>query len=296
MFWRFVIFMAMMVYLGGCATLPPLPPPTDPMPFQELASKRWELPETADTLGPEDVLKVVIYEHPDLSQEVTIGTDGAFVYPLIGKVQAANFTLHQLEEHMTKRLAKDFLVNPQLTITVLQRRSRHVYVLGAVRSPGVYQLKYNATLLELISEAGGLDAEAGTYAFLVPGNRGSRGGTQQNPGAEGRLQNAVSIDLEKVLAGEIRQALPVNVNDIIYVPKRAYIFVTGQVQRPGRYALERDTTAGKAIILAGGFTQFAAKSRLQVRRVVAGEPQVFHANLDDPLQAEDVLNVPESVF
>jgi polysaccharide export outer membrane protein len=265
------------------------------VPFQELASQRWELPEIADTLGPEDVLRVVIYEHPDLSQEVIIGTDGAFVYPLIGKVQAANLTLHQLEEHMTQRLAKDFLVNPQLTITVSQRRSRHVYVLGAVRSPGVYPLKYNATLLELISVAGGLDAEAGSYALLVPGKQGSNGGAQ-TPGAETKLQNVVSIDLEKMLAGEIRQPLPVNANDTIYVPKRAYIFVTGQVQRPGRYALERDTTARKAIILAGGFTQFAAKSRLQVRRVVAGQPQDFHANLDDPLQAEDVLIVPESVF
>jgi polysaccharide biosynthesis/export protein len=291
---RFLIFMVMTV-LGGCATLPPLPPATDPVPFQELASQRRELPETADTLGPEDVLKVVIYEHPDLSQEVTIGTDGAFVYPLIGKVQAANLTLHRLEEHMTQRLAKDFLVNPQLTITVLQRRSRHVYVLGAVRTPGVHPLKYNATLLELLSMAGGLDAEAGSYAFLVPGKQGSNGNIQ-NPGAEGKLQNVVSIDLEKVLAGEIRQALPVNANDIIYVPKRAYVFVTGQVQRPGRYPLERDTTVNKAIILAGGFTQFAAKSRLEVRRVVAGKPQNFHATLDDALQAEDVLNVPESVF
>jgi polysaccharide biosynthesis/export protein len=295
MYWKLLIFLAVMTVLGGCATLPPLPPPTDPVPFQELASQRWELPQIADTLGPEDVLKVVIYEHPDLSQEVIIGTDGAFVYPLIGKVQAANLTLQQLEEHMSQRLAKDFLVNPQLTITVLQRRSRHVYVLGAVRSPGVYPLKYNATLLELLSVAGGLDAEAGSYAFLVPGKQGSNGNTQ-NPGAEGKLQNVVSIDLEKVLAGEIRQALPVNANDVIYVPKRAYIFVTGQVQRPGRYALERDTTVNKAIILAGGFTQFAAKSRLEVRRVVAGKPQDFHATLDDALQAEDVLNVPESIF
>lgn len=291
---RLLIFIVITV-LGGCATLPPLPPPTDPVPFQELASQRWELPAAADTLGPEDVLKVVIYEHPDLSQEVTIGTDGAFVYPLIGKIQAANFTLPQLEEHMTQRLAKDFLVNPQLTITVVQRRSRHVYVLGAVRSPGVYPLKYNATLLELLSVAGGLDAEAGSYALLVPGKQGSNGSIQ-SPSAEGKPQNVVSIDLEKVLAGEIRLSLPVNTNDIIYVPKRAYIFVTGQVQRPGRYALERDTTARKAIILAGGFTQFAAKSRLQVRRVVAGEPQDFHANLDDPLQAEDVLIIPESIF
>jgi protein involved in polysaccharide export with SLBB domain len=109
-------------------------------------------------------------------------------------------------------------------------------------------------------------------------------------------QNVVAIDLEKLLAGEIRQPMQVSSNDTIYVPKRAYVFVTGQVQNPGRYLLERDITARKAIILAGGLTQFAAKSRLQVRRIVNGEPRDFRADMDDPLQAEDVLIVPESVF
>jgi polysaccharide export outer membrane protein len=241
------------------------------------------------------VLKVVIYDHPDLSQEVTISTDGTFVYPLIGTVQATNLTLRQLEEHMTQRLAKDFLVNPQLTINVLQRRSQHVYVLGAVRSPGVYPLKYNATLLELISEAGGLVEEAGPYALLVSKNQESNGSTQRLDTAP-PPQGAVSVDLEKLLAGEIQPPLAVHANDTIYVPKRAYIFVTGQVQRPGRYMLERDTTARKAVILAGGFTQFAAKSRLQVRRKVGGELQDFQADIDDLLQAEDVLIVPESIF
>lgn len=295
MFGKRLIFILVTVCLGGCAALPPLPPPTDPVPLQELSAQGLQLPETADTLGPADVLKVVVYEHPDLSQEVTIGTDGAFVYPLIGKVQAANLTLPQLEAHMIQRLAKDFLVNPQLTITVLQHRSQHVYVLGAVRSPGVYPLKYNATLLELISEAGGLVEEAGPYALLVSRNQGSNGSTQR-AGTESASQRAVPVDLEKLLAGEIRQAPPVHANDTIYVPKRAYIFVTGQVQNPGRYTLERDITARKAIILAGGFTQFAAKSRLQVRRKVAGELQDFQANMDDPLQADDILIVPESIF
>jgi polysaccharide export outer membrane protein len=265
------------------------------LPLGELAAQRLQLPETVATLGPDDVLKVVVYEHPDLSVEVTIGADGSFVYPLLGTVQAGNLTLQQLEKHMIQRLAKDYLVNPQLTITVLQQRSRHVYVLGAVRQPGVYPMKYNTTLLELISQAGGPAPEAGSYVLLVKGEQGDNGGPQARAGAK-QDQNVVSIDLEKLLAGEIRQPMQVRSNDTIYVPKRAYVFVTGQVQNPGRYLLERDITARKAIILAGGLTQFAAKSRLQVRRMVNGEPHDFRAVMDDPLQAEDVLIVPESVF
>jgi polysaccharide export outer membrane protein len=292
---KLVCILVFVVGLSGCASLPPLPPPTEPLPLDELAAQRLQLPETVATLGPDDMLKVVVYDHPDLSVEVTIGADGTFAYPLLGTVQAGNLTVQQLEKHMIQRLAKDYLVNPQLTITVLQQRSRHVYVLGAVRQPGVYPLKYNATLLELISQAGGPTPEAGSHVVLVKGDPGDNGGSSP-PRSATQDQNVVSIDLEKLLAGTIRQPVQVSSNDTIYVPKPSYVFVTGQVQRPGRYLLERDITARKAIILAGGLTQFAAKSRLQVRRMVNGEPHDFRADMDDPLQAEDVLIVPESVF
>jgi polysaccharide biosynthesis/export protein len=84
--------------------------------------------------------------------------------------------------------------------------------------------------------------------------------------------------------------------DTIYVPTAGYVFVSGQVERPGQYRLERGTTVQRAITLAGGFTKFAATSRLRVKRSIAGKPQEFQAQLDDRLQAEDILIVPESVF
>ena len=84
--------------------------------------------------------------------------------------------------------------------------------------------------------------------------------------------------------------------DTIYVPPAGYFFISGQVARPGRYRLERGMTVEQAITLAGGFNKFAGENRLRVKRVVAGQPGEFQAQLDDRLEADDVLIVPESIF
>jgi polysaccharide export outer membrane protein len=258
-------------------------------------AQRQQLPNPTYTFGPEDVLRITVYDHPDLSHEVTIATDGAFTYPLVGKFQAAGLTVQELEQRLTQRLADGYLVNPQLTVTVLQYRSYHVYVIGAVQKPGVYPLHSGLTLLELISQAGGITTEAGWYALLVHATE-STNGSADTPQTGQPPPLAVHIDLDKLFAGQLPQPLRIASGDTIYVPLRGYVFVSGEVERPGRYRLERDMTVHKAITLAGGFSRFAAEKRLRVKRAVDGESREFQAHLDDQLQAEDVLIIPESTF
>jgi polysaccharide export outer membrane protein len=236
-----------------------------------------------------------VYEHPDLSQEVLVNPDGAFAYPLLERVQAAGLTIRELEQRMVQRLAAEYLVNPQLAVTIVQSRSQQVYVLGAVGSPGTKPWRYGTTLLELISQAGGPTPEAEGIVMLV---RASSGLNDSRANADrGQANSAViRIELDKLMAGEMRQPIGIANGDTIYVPFAGYFFVSGQVGRPGRYRLERGTTVQKAIMLAGEFTNFAAKSRLRVKRMVAGAPQEFRAQPDDRLQAEDILIVPESFF
>ena len=125
-------------WAGVHQSLPPLPPPTAQPELSEVIAQRQQLPNSTYTFGPEDVLRITVYDHPDLSHEVTIAADGAFTYPLLGKFQAAGLTVQELEQRLTHRLADGYLVNPQLTVAVLQYRSHHVYVIGAVQKPGVY--------------------------------------------------------------------------------------------------------------------------------------------------------------
>jgi len=275
------------IFIAGCGTTGDigdvLPPP------QPIASSDNELnlpprPEAPlATLGPEDKLRITVYEHEDLSQEVSLASDGGFAFPLIGKVQAAGMTVEQLEQYLKKELGKDYIVDPQVSVTMLESRNRHVFVLGAVGSPGVYPLKYNATILELLTQAGGIRDDAAWYAWYVPaGEQSTARGTK--------------IDLEKLLSGEIRSPIRLQNGDTIHVPLGAFVYVTGAVEKPGRYSLTRNTTVDRAIILAGGFTEFAAKKRLRVRRIVNGEQKEYHARTSDELQNEDVIIVPESLL
>ena len=287
---------AMALFLGGCAPiLPPLPPPAVQLELSAVIAQRQQLPNPTYTFGPEDVLRITVYDHPDLSHEVTIAADGAFTYPLLGKFQAAGLTVQELEQRLTQRLADGYLVNPQLTVTVVRYTSYHVYVIGAVRQPGVYPLHSGLTLLELITQAGGITAEAGWYALLVRATEGTNGRTG-TPQAGQENPVTVQIDLDKLFAGQFPQPLRIASGDTIYVPLVGYVFVYGQVASPGRYRLERGLTVHKAITLAGGFSKFAAEKRPRVKRAVDGASREFQAHLDDHLQAEDVLIIPESTF
>jgi polysaccharide export outer membrane protein len=296
---KFCIGFALTVILAGCGpNLPPLPPPDTSAAFPETLTSAAEPKNEVYTLGPEDVLQITVYEHDDLSREVAIAPDGAFAFPLIGKVEAEGLTTAQVEQNIKEKLGRDFLVDPQVSVTVTKHRNRHVYVLGAVKAPGVYELKYNATLLEVISEAGGVTEEAGWMARLV---RASGSNSNNAAGATPSLEEVskrpgIQVDLDRLFAGEFRQPIQIHNGDTIHVPKGGFVFVTGEVVKPGRYPLGRGLTVDRAIILAGGFTKFAAKKSIRVRRLIEGQPQEFRAQMHSQLQDDDVIHVPESVL
>jgi polysaccharide export outer membrane protein len=279
------------LFLAGCTALPPLPSSGQPPPIPASIAQQ---PKTPYVIGPEDVINIVVYGHQDLSTQVTIAADGAFSYPLLGRIQAAGLTAQELESQLAKALT-EFVVNPQVNVTVAQFQSQRVHVAGEVKAPGTYVLKHASTLLDLLIGAGGPTENAGWEVLIVraaaePQGAGAAGGQRPDNLAP------IRIDLARLLAGEFPQSVRVHDGDTIYVPRAAFYYVDGEVTRPGRYRLERDTTVGKALTVAGGATRFAAKTRMKVQRVVAGERQEFHARDTDLLQAEDVLIIPQSVF
>jgi polysaccharide biosynthesis/export protein len=281
-----------LLFLAGCASLPPLPPSAAtplviPVNFPSQG-------EAAHIVGPEDVINITVYGQQDLSAQVVVSADGMFSYPLLGAVQATGLTARQIEAQLAMKLA-EYVVNPQVSVTVARFQSQQVYVVGEVKSPGPYELQHASTLVELLTRAGGPTSNAGWEVIVAQASKGRTSeGTNRKSGAEGGTK--IQVDLEQLLAGQVTQPILVQGGDTIYVPPAAYFYVSGEVQRPGRYRLERSTSVAKALIMAGGPTRFAAQRRLKVRRLFEGRPQDFQANMADLLQAEDVLIVPESVF
>jgi polysaccharide biosynthesis/export protein len=284
--------LALVVGMIGCESLPQLPGPTEHPSVSGAGPETPQISIKDYMLGPGDALRVNVYDNPDLSQEVTIGPDGSFSYPLIGRVQAAGLPVRELESLLTKRFADGYLVSPQVGVTVTQHKSQQIYVMGAVRTPGAYPLQRQTTLLEMLSAAGGPTPEAGFEVIVTRAT--DKSGTVTTAAAAG--QPLMRVQLEQLLAGGVPQRLTLQDGDVIYVPVGAFVYVTGEIQRPGRYRLERDTTIQKAVTLAGGFTKFAATKSMLVQRMVDGQRVDFQAGPNDLLQAEDVLVIRPSLF
>ena len=107
-------------------------PPAQPS-VPELVKPSRQGTSAEYTLGPGDVLRITIYGHGDLPQEVVLSSDGSFIYPFIGQVRAAGLTVPQLTESMARRLEEGYLVAPQITIAVTQYSSQQVYIEGVAQ-------------------------------------------------------------------------------------------------------------------------------------------------------------------
>ncbi len=232
-------------------------------------------------IGAEDVLSITVWDHDDLSRVVTVSADGNFSFPLIGRIKAGGLTVRELENRIAKLLDKDYIVNPQVTITVKEFKSKKVFILGEVPKPGAYYLSKNDTLLEVISKAGGVSKNAGQEIVIV---RPTGGKTQQPTSLNSENSQLIRIGLQALLAGNIQKNIGVQDNDTIYVPKASMFSVFGEVGKPGSYPLEHETTILEAISIAGGPTQNADTQKLELLRTEDGVQRKFILNIQQILK------------
>jgi len=108
-------------------------------------------------LSPSDVVQVKVYQEDDLESRLRIARDGTTSFPLIGVIKLGGKTVEQASNLIRDELAKDFLVNPQVTLTVIEYAKRRFTVLGQVQRPGAYEIpnEESVTLLQAIAMAGG---------------------------------------------------------------------------------------------------------------------------------------------
>lgn len=119
------------------------------------------LPESAKdySIGPEDILSIVVWDHEDLTRKVQVSRDGKFSYPLIGDIHANGLSVSQLEKEITDKLSGRYIIAPQVTITV-EEYHRFFYIFGEVKKPGRYPLQMGTTVLKAISIAEGATVKA----------------------------------------------------------------------------------------------------------------------------------------
>ena len=238
-------------------------------------------------VGPGDVLKIDVYDHPDLATIARVGNDGSITIPLAGRLVVGGLSTSRAADVIAKKLDGEYIINPQVSVFVDQFKSKKIVIIGEVDRPGLYELSGPTTLLELISQAGGPTREAGQSATI-------RRVSQQ----EGGEDKTIVVNVADLInSGHAAVDVPLLDGDTVTVDKAGVVYVTGQVKRPAAYALGPDTTVIKAITMAGGFTELAAQGKVKILRKVNGVEQVLErVSLHETLMANDVMVVPESFF
>lgn len=229
-------------------------------------------------LGPQDVLRITVWNHPELTNPSgtanelsgrVINADGTFFYPYVGNVQAAGRTVQDVRATLEKSLG-GILKSPQVDVSVLQYRSQRVFVAGEVRNPGAVPITdVPVSIADAISQTGGLGPEADLSNVTV-----TRGG------------KTFTVDLYGLFyEGQIGRNTRLQNGDIVNIPERRYnkVFVMGEMLRTGSLPIPRGRMSlAEALSDAGGVNPLSANAgQIYVIRLGANDRiQVFHLNAE----------------
>ena len=249
-------------------------------------------------IGPKDLLEISVFGADELSRTVRVSEDGKITLPLLGEVLVDGLTKSEVEKKLGQLLGEKYVQNPQVTVFIREYQSKRVSVLGAVEKPGPYQLLGRQTLMQIMSEAGGLTRDAGNEIIII---------RQLPDGSSTSLR--ISID-DLFLKGDAKLNVPMEAGDIVTVPvdKPVVVYVFGQVKNPGALQVKKSNipTLLQAIAQAGGFTDRASKGGVIIKRKdETGKEKEIKVNVrsilknkvkDVQLLENDTIYVPESLF
>lgn len=243
-------------------------------------------PRLNATLGAGDSIRITVFQNPDLSTETRISPLGAIVFPMIGEVILGGLTQAEAGARIAQMLKSGkFIVRPQVSVAMLEARSRVVHVLGQVSRPGNYALEDNGSrLTDILTQAGGI-SPTGADRVTVLSKRGGKLLKQE-------------IDVPAIFrGGDPASNIQIGSGDTIFVERAPVFYIYGEVQRAGAYRLEPHMTVMQALSLGGGLTVRGTERGIGIhRRQPDGQFTKLEARLVDPVRADDIVYVRESLF
>jgi polysaccharide biosynthesis/export protein len=247
-------------------------------------------------LGPGDLIEVAVFGVEEFRHTIRVNASGVVKLPLLEPITASGLTPAELEQQLTEQLEADVIKNPQVSVFVKEYRSQPIYMLGAVRTPGQYQITLQLRIVDAISLAGGLAANAGDEAVI---QRPSRDGSEQ----------MISVDLKELFEkGDLQRNVVVQGGDVIHIKERIAetIYVIGDVVRGGPYIKNprQEVRLSQVISWAGGPTKTAKLSKgILVRYKDDGQREQLPVDFGQILKgkkedffvrANDIIFVPGS--
>jgi polysaccharide export outer membrane protein len=282
-------------------------------------------------IGNGDLLDLEVFDVKELSREVRVSQTGSIGIPLVPvRLHVAGLTEVQAEQKISEVLESNGLVShAEVSISVKERKSKPITVVGAVSHTMVYQADRSVTLLEVLAEAGGLANDAGDTVIVSrpaqevpsdpseppvigpqdPAPAASHAPAVPDPSVDPpHLSNTITINLNDLMeSGDATNNIILQAGDIVTVPHSGIVYVLGAVNKPGGFVLANDRgqmTTLKVLALAGGLGSTAKKDHaVIVRKNAQGQQHEVAVDLkkvmqrqaeDVQLQPSDILYVPDS--
>jgi len=262
-------------------------------------------------IGSGDLLGIDVFDVPELSRDVRVNETGYISLPLMpSKVRATGLTPFQLQDKLAELLQTNGLVStPEVTVSVKEQHSQPITVVGAVKTPMVIQALRRTTLLQAMSQAGGIAEDAGSTIIVTRNAADASDPAGPGDPSAPSAPQSFTINLSDLLeSGDARFNIPLVGGDVVSVPRAGIIYVVGAVNRPGGFLLQNDLdrmTMLKMLSLAGGTTNTAKMKKAVILRknpdtgqrdqVPVDLSKVMNLKTQDvQMQANDILFVPDS--
>jgi polysaccharide biosynthesis/export protein len=298
----------------------------DPDQAQQVSGLPGEEVRTDYRIGPDDQLDISVLEAAELDRSPRVSASGDISLGLIGTVRAAGLTTRELEIVIEELLRQHYIKEPHVSVQIRDVESHPISVLGAVKKPGVFQVRGPKTVVEMLSMAEGLDVDAGEAVIIEhrgnvtalsvtaaanPADAPAVASSATNSASNSASDTAgtVAIDLKKLLGtGDPALNVLVFPGDVVKVPRADLVYVVGEVGRPGGFELKTNESVSvlQAIALAQGLTHTSSSSHSRIIRTNADTGERLEIPIDlnkilagkiaDPiLEPRDIVFVPNSV-
>ena len=272
-------------------------------------------------VGRGDLIAVDVFDVPEISREVRVSQTGTIGLPLLPvRLVVSGLTEIQVEQKIAEVLEANGLVShPQVTVSVKEKKSKPITIVGAVVRPMVYSADRQVTVLEVLAEAGGISNDASDTVIVSRPDQSSLDSSSEPPeitpadltatpsaatapsnqnasnssasAVPPPLSNTITINLNELLeAGDSRNNIVLQGGDIVTVPHAGIVYVLGAVARPGGFVVTNDReqlSTLKALALAGGLNATARKHQaVIIRKDAAGQQHQVIVDLGKVLKQE----------
>lgn len=264
-------------------------------------------------IDPNDVLEVYVVDVAQLSRNYRVSPNGTIMIPMLSApITAEGLTLNQLSAVISTKLRTAGLVShPDVIVSVKSSQAHAVAISGAVEKPQVYPIFAPTTLLDVLSEAGGLAPDAGSTAIITRGGAAMQASwPSKDSGSSASAAETVKVNLRKLLStGDPKLDVTIYPGDKVTVQRAGVIYVVGAVQRPGGFTMSsgrEKMTVLQAVALGEGLKPTALEKKAMIIRrgkqfpngreeIPVNLKKILSGHASDlGLEANDILFVPDS--